>query len=629
MENIDLKLTLWDQEYIESLAIYEHDKVYGVLLWDSQRKLIKKQIEFLIDSSVDYILSELLIEEIDFPLSENELNFINDKLVYVPPHIKSKNVTNQNNKYLLVSTENNKYIKSLEKFDEFDLIFENNIKDNRNTLENIPKYRKVSLLCDNPNLAFAYINNCIENRVPFQIFNKHLYSNRTHILGLGYENLTEPNISFKSKVLLTFKENLETDFVDIDKANSYSNQTNPLWGNLPKVSNLDKDLYSLYRSPDEINLPSYSKIHKVIYLLNHNDLNKNQKNLVFYSFFEDLLEITRSGNTRFIFYFFLKFNSLIELILSDLNKTNSSLIKILGSRVSDPEEVIILENMLLILVQNSLSNKDYKYKKEIIESTIKTLNKICNKRNQIRTETLIIILESLLSKKPFKTEINKYLETKWKPFLYYLNTALNPDSIKSINFEEIDLRTKNLLVNGLFIRLGLYPSEIFFFTKNFDHSVESLKLDLKNVFEKTRDCPPYNLLILLKYELGAKCILESVKHAPITHTLWCILHSIELERENIFANYIKDIELEKLSKSDQILMSLVQTLLALKYNLNNPYYKPEIFESSPNEVLPPHIFAIKSFLQYYQTNCDFDYFDKTTDCQFSNSLGLFINNILN
>ena len=306
MENIDLKLTLWDQEYIESLAMYEHDKVYGVLLWDSQRKLIKKQIEFLIDSSVDYILSELLIEEIDFPLSENELNFINEKLVYVPPHIKRANISNQNNKYLLVCNEKYKYIKSLESFDEFDLIFEKNINDNRNALKNISKYRKVSLLGDNPNLAFAYINNCIESKVPFQIFNTHLYSSRTHIIGLGYENPTRSKMSLRSKLLLTFKENLETDFVDKNKFYSYSNQTIPLWGNLPKISNLDKDLYSLYISSSETKLPSYSKIQKVIYLLNHNDLNGNQRNLVFYSFFEDLIEITRSGNSRFIFYFFFK-----------------------------------------------------------------------------------------------------------------------------------------------------------------------------------------------------------------------------------------------------------------------------------------------------------------------------------
>ena len=329
------------------------------------------------------------------------------------------------------------------------------------------------------------------------------------------------------------------------------------------------------------------------------------------------------------FTFFLKFNSLAEFILLELNKTNSSLRIILGSRISDPVEVMNLENMLLLVVQQSLSNRNYEYKKEIIGSTIKTLNKICNKRNQQRTEILINILESLLSKSAFKIEINKYLEKSWRPFFYYLNSAMNPDLIKSINFEEIDLKTKSSVVNGLFIRLGLYPSEIFFFTKNLSKSIESHKMALKTIYEKTREYPPYNLLILLKYELGAKCILESVKHAPINHKIWCILHAIELESENIFSNYIKDIQLEELSKSDQILMSLVLTLLAIKYKLKKPYYKSEIFESSPNEVLPPHISAIKSFLNDFRNNSDFDYFDKSTDWQFGNSLKLFVHNILN
>jgi hypothetical protein len=501
---------------------------------------------------------------------------------------------------------------------------------NRIALKNISKYRKVSLFCENPHLASAHINNCIENKVPFQIFNKHLYSNRTHILGLGYEKMTEPEVSFRSKILLTFKENLTTESLDINKFHSYSNQPNPLWGNLPKVSNLDKDLYSLYRTPDEVNLPSYSKIHKVIYLLNHNDLNEIQKKLVFSSFFEELLEINRSGNSRFIFYFFLKFNGLSEFTLLELSKNNSSLKKILGQKISDPKEIINLENMLLLVVQQSLSNSNNEYKKEIIGLTIKTLHKLCSKKNQKRTETLIKILESLASNQSSsKIEINKYMATRWKPFFYYLNSALNPGSIKSINFEKIDLKTKCLVVNGLFINAGLYPSEIFFYTINLNRSMQCDKMTLKTIYEKTRDCPPYNLLILLKYELGAKCMLESVKHAPITHKIWCILHTIELENENILTKYIDEIDPNNLSKSDQILMCLILTITSLKYKLNKPYYKPEIFESSPNEVLPAHIFAIKSFLQYYQKNCDFDYFDKTIDCQFSNSLRLFINNILN
>ena len=138
----------WNDENLEYYISKNKYKKTSFLIWSPNKITILKQIKWLIENSIEVILSELLPDEIPGTSLNAEYNYLLKRLVYIPPHVelyqsKSKGfiqtkeivIITDSLEYLFPSTmkeQSKKILTSLQNSIDLELI----ILNNDNSFEN-------------------------------------------------------------------------------------------------------------------------------------------------------------------------------------------------------------------------------------------------------------------------------------------------------------------------------------------------------------------------------------------------------------------------------------------------------------------------------------------------------------
>ena len=81
------KAKFWDDDIVDFYASKSSDKKTSFLTWSPNASIIHEQVKWLIENSIDIILSEILPDEIPHDTLLEEYRFLLERIKFIPPSI--------------------------------------------------------------------------------------------------------------------------------------------------------------------------------------------------------------------------------------------------------------------------------------------------------------------------------------------------------------------------------------------------------------------------------------------------------------------------------------------------------------------------------------------------------------